>query len=223
MALGAKVWVGPGEYSWDPRTVVVLPNRTLELECRARPCLLAGAWLLAEASRGRLARANLSCEAEDAWGATVRVQGGRWRLEECDVRCGAGVAVDVTDGTLALPCLDGGLGPLEFMAAVADADAAGGGPPRAVAGDVTLERCGIGGEDPGRWERYSHMLQGVAKAVSAVDVSGGSRCRARLCTMEDTEVGGEGGRGGEMVVVVGEGLGHDSDMTRMTRMSDSDE
>ena len=74
MALGVMVWVGPGEHGWDPRAVTVLPNATLHLAGRGRETLLAGAWLMAEASGGSVTRANLSFEADDAWGATVRVR-----------------------------------------------------------------------------------------------------------------------------------------------------
>ena len=78
-----------GAYSWA-RTAVVLPNSSVHVRAEARRCGLAGAWLVCEGAAGGVTGANLSHTAGDAWGATVRVRGGRWRLANCDMRCGGG-------------------------------------------------------------------------------------------------------------------------------------
>jgi hypothetical protein len=106
-------------------------------------------------------------------------------------RCELGVAVDVADGVAAL--LHGGGGDDGGRRDDGDvvqmlADAAYTGPGPGVGGDVTLERCAVGGEDTARWARATHAGTGLRRAVSAVDVSGGSACRAWRCTLEDTEV-----------------------------------
>jgi hypothetical protein len=87
MALGEAVRVRAGEYSWDSRAAAVLPNCSVTVEAERGRCRLAGAWVVWEGARGGVAGANLSHAAADAWGATVRVRGGRWRLADCDVRC----------------------------------------------------------------------------------------------------------------------------------------
>jgi hypothetical protein len=184
METGQPVVVdGAGQYTWEPTVLSVLYNSSLLIQS-VRSCSMHGAWELMEGCKGMFAGGNYSLSAQDECDTTFLVRGAEWMLEDCDVRCIGGTVVRACNGgsSFAQAYSDDQLFPsMNFD----EAD---------MSSRVTLRRCGIGGQDPDRFERVTHSLTGSLEqgeraplARNAVDVFDSSTVECYYCSLADTE------------------------------------
>ncbi len=182
METGQPVVVdGVGEHTWEPTVLSVLYNSTLLLKSK-KECCMRGAWELMEGCAGTFVGGNYSLNAQDEGDATILARGCTWVLEDCHIRCIAGTAVRAHDGQSA------------NMQAYSDQGAMF---PEDLGNDdlpshVSLRRCGLGGDDPERFERVTHSVSQepgaqVKLAQSAVDVYGSSSVECVRCSLADTD------------------------------------